>query len=86
MENRRLEPAGLAKPGKPRGLMGTGMGLARQEAPGWVFGRAWNRTEPFFRSKPRPLAGYPDPLLTLVLGRSLGGQFNVQNRLPPSIF
>jgi len=43
------------------------MGLACQEAPGRVFGRVWNRTEPFFRFKPGPLAGYPDPLLTLVL-------------------
>jgi len=57
---------GLAKPGKPCGLTGTGAGLARQEAPGLVFGRVWNRTEPFFQSKPRPLAGYPDPLLTLL--------------------
>jgi hypothetical protein len=56
----------LAKPGKTSRLMGTGMGLARQEAPGRVFGLVWNRTEPFFRSKSRPLAGYPDPLLTLL--------------------
>ena len=46
-------------------MTGTGTGLARQEAPGRVFERVWNRTEPFFRSKPGPLAGYPDPLLTL---------------------
>jgi hypothetical protein len=58
---------GLAKPGNTRRLTGTGTGLARQEAPGWVFGRFWNRTEPFFRSKPGPLAGYPDPLLTLTM-------------------
>jgi len=43
-----------------------GPGLARQDAAGRVFGRFWNRTEPFFRSEPGPLAGYPDPLLTLV--------------------
>jgi hypothetical protein len=42
-----LEPTGLAKPGKPRGLSGTGPGLARQDAAGQVFGRVWNRTEPF---------------------------------------
>jgi len=47
--------------------MGTGTGLARQQAQDRVFGRAWNRTEPFFRSKPRQLAGYPDPLLTLII-------------------
>jgi len=64
-QNRRLEPTGLAKPGETRGLMGTGPGLARQESAGRVSGRFWNRTDPFLRSKPGPLAGYPDPLLTL---------------------
>jgi len=48
--------------------MGKGMGVARQEAPRRVFGRIWNRTKPFHRSKPGPLAGYPDPLLTLAMG------------------
>jgi len=66
-QNRRLEPTGLAKPGETRGLTGTGPGLARQESAGRVFGRFWNRTDPFLRSKPGPLAGYPDPLLTLVI-------------------
>jgi len=47
-------------------LTGTGPGLAHQDAAGRVFGRFWNRTEPFFRSEPGPLAGYPDPLLTLI--------------------
>ena len=46
--------------------MGTGPGLARQESAGRVFGRFWNRTDPFLRSKPGTLAGYPDPSLTLV--------------------
>jgi hypothetical protein len=64
-QNRRLEPTGLAKPRETRGLMGTGPGLARQESAGRVFARFWNRTNPFLRSKPGPLAGYPDPLLTL---------------------
>jgi len=66
-QNRRLEPTGLAKPGETRGLTGTGPGLARQESAGRVFGRFWNRTDPFLRSKPGPLAGYPDPLLTLLI-------------------
>jgi len=57
---------GLAKPGKTRGLTGTGPGLACQKAAGRVFGRFWNRTELFFRSKPEPLVGYPDPLLILL--------------------
>ena len=65
-QNRRLDPTGIAKPGETRGLTGTGPGLARQESAGRVFGRFWNRTDPFLRSKPGPLAGYPDPLLTLV--------------------
>jgi len=64
-QNRRLEPTGLAKPGESCGLMGTGPGLARQESAGWVFGQFWIRTNPFLRSKPGPLVGYPDPLLTI---------------------
>ena len=64
-QNWRLELTGLAKPGKTCGLTGTGTGLARQEAPGRVFEQVWNRTEPFFRSKPGPLADYADLLLTL---------------------
>ena len=67
-QNRRLEPTGLAKPGETRGLTGTGPGLACQESAGRVFGRFWNRTDAFLRSKPGPLAGYPDPLLTLLRG------------------
>jgi hypothetical protein len=66
-QNRRLEPTGLAKPVETRGLTGTGPGLARQESAGRVSGRFWNRTDPFLRSKPGLLAGYPDPLLTIVL-------------------
>jgi hypothetical protein len=67
-QNRRLDPTGLANPGETRGLTGMCPGLARQESAGRVFGRFWNRTHPFLRSKPGPLAGYPDLLLTLVLG------------------
>jgi len=65
-QDRRLEPTGVARPGKTRGLTGTGPGLARQDAGGRIFGRFWNRTEPFIWSKPGPLAGYLDPLLTLL--------------------
>jgi len=64
-QNQRLEPPGLAKSGETRGLTGTGPGLPRQESAGRVFGRFWNRTDPFLRSKHGPLACYPDPLLTL---------------------
>jgi len=66
-QNRRLELTGLAKPGETRGMTGTGPGLARQESAGQVFGWFWNRTNPFLRSKPGLLAGYPDPVLTLGL-------------------
>ena len=71
-QNRRLEPTGLAKPGETRGLTGTGPGLACQESAGRVFGRFKNRTDLFLRSKPGPLVGYLDPLLTLsqMLNRS----------------
>jgi len=63
--NRRLEPTGLARPSENRQLPGMCPGLARQESAGRVFGRFWNLTDPFLRSKPGPLAGCPDPLLTL---------------------
>jgi len=43
----------------------------RQDRVVQFFGRVLNRTEPFFRSKPGPLAGYPDPLLTLSRSASL---------------
>jgi len=62
---RIFELTGLAKPGKPRGLMGICPGLAHQEAAGQVSGWVWNQTELFSQSKPGPLAGYPDLLLTL---------------------
>jgi hypothetical protein len=56
---------GLTKPGEPCGLTGTGSGLSRQEFARRVFGRIWNRNDPFLQSKTGPLVGYPDPLLTL---------------------
>jgi len=67
-KHRRFDPMGLAKPGETRGLIGTGPGLACQESAGQAFGRVWNRTDLFLRSKPGPLAGYLDPLLTLAMG------------------
>ena len=71
MQSRTLDQTGLAKPGKTRGLTGTGPGLDRQEAAGRVLGPFWNQTKPFFQSNLGPLEGYPDPLLTLV--RTSGG-------------
>jgi len=37
----------------------------RQENASRIVRRVWNRPVPIFRSKPWPLVGYPDPLLTL---------------------
>jgi len=62
-----LKPTGLAKPDITHGLRGTGTGLACQEAAGQVFGQVWDKTKPFLLSKLRPLAGYPDLLLTLLV-------------------
>jgi len=66
-QNWRLELPGLAKLHKTRRLIriGTGMGLDRWQDWGQVFGLFWDKTEPFWLSEPRPLPGYPDPLLTL---------------------
>ena len=66
MQNRKLEPTGLAKPSETPRLMGTGPGLNCEESADWGFGWLWNQTDTFFRSKPGPLAGYPDPFLTLL--------------------
>jgi len=56
---------GVATPGKTCGL--TCKDPAHQELGVQVFGQVWNQTKPFLRSKPRPLASYPDPLLTLLM-------------------
>jgi len=60
-----MEPRSGSNPAKyPRFYVRAGYQPAKTIA-GRVFGRVWNRTEPNRRSKPGPLAGYPDPLLTL---------------------
>lgn len=64
-ENRRLEPMGLGTPDKTSELTGSGKVLALQDAEDQVLGLVWNRTEVYLWSKPRQLAGYPDPLLAL---------------------
>jgi len=68
LQNRTLEPTGHAQPGKTRRLTRTGPGLARLDSAGQVSGRFWNWTDPFFRAKPGPLAGYQNLLLTLPAG------------------
>jgi len=65
IQNRRLDLTGLTKPGETCGLMGTGPPVDRQEAAGRVVRHFWKRIKPFFRYKPRLLASYPYPLLTL---------------------
>jgi len=56
---------GSSQPGKTRGLTGTGLVLACQDADCWVVGQVWNRMESFIPFKSGPLAGYPDPVLLL---------------------
>jgi len=63
--NQRLELTSLTKPSTTLRLPGPGLGLAHQEAAGRVLGQVWNRTNPILGSKPRPLVGHLDPLLTL---------------------
>jgi len=83
MWNHRLDLTGQATPGEIRGLTGTGPGLAHKESAGWVFGRVRIRIDPFLRSKPSPLAGYLDPLLTLPPSTSLCSlNHHLQGHLP----
>jgi len=72
MQNGRLEPTGLAKPGQTRGWTATGLALALQESAGWVSVRVWNCTNLCLRFKPGPLPGCPDQLLTLLIACHVG--------------
>jgi len=67
MQNPTLALTSLAKPGETHVLTSMGPGLACQEAADRVVALFWNRTELFLQSTPKPLVGYPDPLLTLLL-------------------
>jgi hypothetical protein len=69
-QNRGFQPMGEPKPGETHGLTGIGTDLARQEPTGRGFGLVWNRADPFLRSNPRPPAGYPDALLTLMMAHN----------------
>jgi len=61
----KLELADLTKPAESHWLMGTGPYLARLKSAGRVFEQVWNRKDLFLPSNRGPLAGHPDPLLTL---------------------
>jgi len=67
MQNWRLEPTGSAKRDTTCGLTGLGLGRAHEQSVGWVFVWVWKRTDLFLWSKPWPLAGHLDPLLTLTI-------------------
>ena len=67
-QNRRLEPMGLAELSETHRLTGTGLGLACQESASLVFGQVWNRTDLVLQSKHGLLVGYPDTLLTVIIG------------------
>jgi len=56
-QNQRSEPTGLAQPGKPRGLTGTGPGLTRQESAGRVALRFLSWTGAFGSVPTRTEAG-----------------------------
>jgi len=71
LQNRRLYPMGLAKPGESCRLPVDWPRLDRHDATGLVFGRFWNWTKLCIQSKPRPLAGYLDPLLTQITDCSI---------------
>lgn len=62
---------GLANHLKSQGLTVPGLGVARHEIAGQIFGRVWNQTGPFQLLEPRLLVGYPDPLLTLASSSSM---------------
>jgi len=58
---------GLAKPGRNHLLTVLGTCLDHHETSGLVFGQVWDQTELILTSEHRPLAGYPDLLLTLLI-------------------
>jgi len=60
-----IGPDGSSQTRRNPRVDGYGSGFGPPRVSGSGFGRVWNRTDPFLQSKPGPLAGYPDPLLTL---------------------
>jgi len=74
-ETRNAEPDigtdGSSQNPRNQRIDGYGTGLASKELARRVFEQVRNRTDAFLRTKPRPLAGYLDPLLTLHTGLNL---------------
>jgi len=64
-QNRISEQMGLANHGETHGLTRTGPALAHQGSATLVFGLVRYQTDRFLQSKPGPLAGYLDPLLSV---------------------
>jgi len=56
MQNRRLEPMGLATPGESSELTGRGLGVADSESAGRDCGRVWDQTDQLLGSKSEPVA------------------------------
>jgi len=59
LQNRRMEPTGLAKPGKTHWLTGTRPGFARQKSAGWVAWWFLTRTGALGLVSTRTEAGQP---------------------------
>jgi len=81
--NQRSELTGLVDHRETRWLPSKRTLSARQDAAGRVFGPVWNSADLFLQSKPRSLAGYQDPLLTLILSQSVY-HYYAEKQLAPS--
>jgi hypothetical protein len=62
-----MDLTSLATLGKPCQLMGMGTEFTGQKGAGQVFGRVWDQTELILQCEPALLAGFPDPLLLLIV-------------------
>jgi len=61
-----MEPRSGFNPAKKQRVYVRSRSQTRQDKAGRVFGRVWNQTEPNCQSILGPLAGYPDPLLSVI--------------------
>jgi len=83
--NHKLGTTVQCQPGQKPRLLCLVQATTHQAKVGWVFRLAWTRTEPINQSNAGPLAGYPNPLLTLyepcvddVTGLIASADFNVR--------